>query len=171
MRMSIYLDETKTITQNSQYMLETTHASQSISFRAGGSRETLGDRRNKGFTMAEIMVVIVVMGILALIAVPIYNNVRGAGLDTVKAKNAATLNQLMTTIHNAGVDTTGWTTSALAITALSNGVALPTVTPSAQAQQIILRDSLNPNAYTFTPGTATTAPFFVPILNQPTIPP
>jgi Tfp pilus assembly protein PilE len=121
--------------------------------------------------MAEIMVVIVVMGILALIAVPIYNNVRGAGLDTVKAKNATTLNQLMTTIHNAGVDTTVWTTSTAAIAALRAGVTLPTVTPRAQAQQILLQDDLNPDAYKFTAGTATTAPIFEPILNQPTVRP
>ena len=121
--------------------------------------------------MAEIMVVIVVMGILALIAVPIYNNVRGAGLDTVKAKNAATLNQLMTTIHNAGVDTTIWTTSDAAITALRAGVPLPTVTPNAQAQEILLQDHLNSAAYQFTAGTATRAPIFVPNLNQPTVAP
>src|ERR1035437_3288412 len=141
-------------------MSETTYVSQNLSTRACRSRETLGGRRNKGFTMAEIMVVIVVMGILALIAVPIYNNVRGAGLDTVKAKNAATLNQLMTTIHNAVVDTTIWTTADAAITALRAGVPLPTVTPNAQAQEILLQDHLNSAAYQFTAGTATRAPIF-----------
>jgi Tfp pilus assembly protein PilE len=122
--------------------------------------------------MAEIMVVIVVMGVLALIAVPIYNNVRGAAFDAVKAKNATTLNQLMTTCHNAGVDMTTWATSKDAIDALTIGVNLPTsIASAATPQQIKLQEVLNPAAYTFTPGDATKAPSFTANLDGATTKP
>ena len=153
-------------------MSETTNVSQSIFTRASRSRETLSGRRDKGFTMAEIMVVIVVMGVLALIAVPIYNNVRGAAFDAVKAKNATTLNQLMTTCHNAGVDMSTWVTSKAAIDALTIGVNLPTSIASATtAQQIKLQEVLNPDAYKFTLGDATKAPSFTPNLDGATTKP
>jgi len=125
----------------------------------------------RGYTMSEIIIVIVVLGLLAAIAVPIYNNVRNSGADNVKIKNADTLNQLMTTIHNGGVDTTAWTDSAAAITALRAGVSIPSANPAAAAQQILLEKDVNPAAYKFTAGTKTTAPIFEPILDQPTVRP
>jgi Tfp pilus assembly protein PilE len=122
--------------------------------------------------MAEIMVVIVVMGVLALIAVPIYNNVRGAAFDAVKAKNATTLNQLMTTCHNAGVDMSTWVTSRDAIDALTLGINLPSsIASAATPQQIKLQEVLNPAAYNFTPGDATKAPSFTPNLDGATTKP
>lgn len=121
--------------------------------------------------MAEIIIVIVVLGLLAAIALPIYNNVRNAASDNVKIKNADMLNQLMTAAHNGGVDMTGWVDGTAAIDALHAGIVIPAVDAAAAAQTIVLEKALNPAAYKFTAGSATTAPKFEAILNKPTVNP
>ena len=121
--------------------------------------------------MSEIIIVIVVLGLLAAIAVPIYNNVRNSGADNVKIKNADMLNQSMTTIHNGGVDTTAWADGTAAIKALQGGVSIPSANPLAAAQQILLEKDVNPAAYRFTAGTKTTSPLFEPLLDQPAVRP
>jgi type II secretory pathway pseudopilin PulG len=121
--------------------------------------------------MSEIIIVIVVLGLLAAIAVPIYNNVRNAGADNVKIKNADMLNQMMTAIHKGGVDTTGWSDAPAVFTALETGVAIPSMTPGAAGQEIRMEKALNGAAYKFTPGTISKAPRFEPILNQPSVRP
>ena len=125
----------------------------------------------RGYTMSEIIIVIVVLGLLAAIAVPIYNNVRNAGADNVKIKNADMLNQMMTAVHNGGVDTSGWTDAGTVLRALSAGVPIPSMNAAAAAQEIRLEKDLNAAAYTFTPGSTTRTPLFAPILNQPTVRP
>lgn len=132
-------------------------------------QQDLASRR--AYTMSEIIIVIVVLGLLAAIAVPIYNNVRNAGADNVKIKNADMLNQLMTSIHNGGVDTTVWADGVAAINALRGGVQIPSANANAAAQEIRLEKELNPAAYTFTAGTDTRAPLFAPILKQPGVRP
>lgn len=124
-----------------------------------------------GYTMSEIIIVIVVLGLLAAIAVPIYNNVRNAGADNVKIKNADMLNQMMTAIHNGGVNTATWTTGSQALTALRDGVKIPAANVAAAEQEIRLQKDLNAAAYTFTAGTATRSPLFAPIFNQPSVSP
>lgn len=121
--------------------------------------------------MAEIIIVIVVLGLLAAIALPIYNNVRNAASDNVKIKNADMLNQLMTAAHNGGVDMSGWVDGAAAIDALHKGVVIPAVNAAAASQTIILEKALNPAAYKFTAGSATVAPQFEAILNNPAVNP
>lgn len=115
--------------------------------------------------MSEIIIVIVVLGLLAAIAVPVYNNVRSAGAENVKIKNADMLNELMTAVHNGGVDTSGWTTGKLALDALSAGVDIRT--SSGTVQQIKLQKTLNPNAYLYVQGDATKAPTFTADLSKP----
>lgn len=128
-------------------------------------------RSRSGYTMAEIIIVIVVLGLLAAIALPIYNNVRNAASDNVKIKNADMLNQLMTAAHNGGVDMTSWTDGSTAIAALHTGVTIPSVDANASPQTIVLEKTLNPAAYTFTAGNATTAPRFAAITKMPSVNP
>lgn len=125
----------------------------------------------RGYTMSEIIIVIVVLGLLAAIAVPIYNNVRNAGADNVKIKNADMLNQMMTAIHNGGVDTSAWTDASAVITALRAGVSIPSANAAAAPQEIRLEKDVNAAAFTFTAGTTTRAPLFAPVLNQPSVRP
>lgn len=144
------------------------------SSRFSALRSRKSDRRlasRRGYTMSEIIIVIVVLGLLAAIAVPIYNNVRNAGADNVKIKNADMLNQMMTAIHNGGVDTTVWADASAAITALRAGVSIPSANPAAAAQEIRLEKQLNAAAYGFVRGTPTQAPVFSPVLNQPSVTP
>jgi type IV pilus assembly protein PilA len=47
---------------------------------------------NKGFTVAEVVVVIAVLGILSLVAIPQYNSVRRAALQSSAAQNARLVN-------------------------------------------------------------------------------
>jgi type IV pilus assembly protein PilA len=130
-----------------------------------------GRNKRKGFTMTELVIIIAIIGILAAIAVPIFNNVRGSSSDNVKITNADLMNGLMTALHNGGVDMTTWASSSDAITALRAGVTIPPVNPAAAAQTIVLQKDVNPAAYTFTAGSATTAPVFAPVFNQPTVRP
>jgi type IV pilus assembly protein PilA len=48
-------------------------------------------RSKKGFTLVELMVVVVILGILVAIAVPIYNNVTGDAQKKACAANERTL--------------------------------------------------------------------------------
>jgi prepilin-type N-terminal cleavage/methylation domain-containing protein len=123
-----------------------------------------------GYTMSEMIIVIVVLGLLTAIAIPIYNNVRNAGADNVKLKNADLLNQLATTVHNGGVDMSSWVDSASSINALQAGVTIQSLRGAAN-QQIKLDSTLNPAAYLFTAGDATKAPHFDADVGHPDVAP
>lgn len=48
-------------------------------------------RSKKGFTLVELMVVVIILGILVAIAIPIYNNVTGDAQKKACASNERTL--------------------------------------------------------------------------------
>ena len=49
-------------------------------------------KTGRGFTLSEIMVAIVILGILALIAMPVYSGVRKASLESAAMQNTQLIN-------------------------------------------------------------------------------
>jgi prepilin-type N-terminal cleavage/methylation domain-containing protein len=56
------------------------------------ARLGLGPRGTSGYTLSEMSIVIVVMGVLSLIAVPVYSGIRTSSLQTAAMHNARLIN-------------------------------------------------------------------------------
>ncbi len=125
----------------------------------------------RAFTMAELLIVIVCIGLLAAIAVPTVNRVRDALTDNAKVRNADKLNEYMSALYNGGVDTSTYATATATITALRSGIAIPATVTGGATMEVRLDKDVNADAYTFTQGTASTAPRFVAILGQRSVRP
>lgn len=122
--------------------------------------------KQRGFTMVELLIVIVCVGLLASIAVPTVNRVRDALTDNAKVRNADKLNEYMSALYNGGVDTSTYADAAAAITALRGGITIPAVVSGGASMEVRLEKDVNSSAYTFTQGTTNTAPRFAAILGQ-----
>lgn len=118
--------------------------------------------------MFEVLLVIVALGLLAALVIPTIDRFFDATGDTAKTHNAQALNQYAETLFNAGVDTSTWTDATSAINALKAGVPIPATVPGGQTQEVKLKQTVNPAAYTFTAGTSTKPPVFAAILGQRT---
>ena len=118
-------------------------------------------RRSAGFTMFEVLLVIVALGLLAALVIPTVDRFFDATGDTAKTHNAQVMSQYMETLFNAGVDTSKYADASSAIAALTAGVQIPATVPGGQTQEVKLKQTVNPAAYTFTAGTATKPPVFV----------
>jgi len=130
----------------------------------------LGRRRPRhaGFTMFEVLLVIVALGLLAALVVPTVDRFFDATADTAKTHNAQMMTQYMETLFNAGVDTSGYTDATSTISALTTGVIVPATVPGGQTQTIKLKQVVNPAAYKFVAGNATMPPSFTAILGDRT---
>ena len=60
--------------------------------RLGKGSPLASTRSTRGYTISEMSIVIVVMGILSLIAVPVYNGIRASSLETAAMHDARLIN-------------------------------------------------------------------------------
>lgn len=132
------------------------------------SRNSLGARCRSAFTMFEVLLVVVALGLLAALVIPTVDRFIDATGDTAKTHNAEMLNQYMQLLCNAGVDTSTYTDARSAIDALTTGVDIGPAVTGGQPQIVRLTQAVNPGAYTFTPGNGTIAPRFTAKLGDRT---
>lgn len=125
-----------------------------------------GKRASRGFTMAELLIVIVCVGLLAAVAVPTINRVRDALTDSAKVRNADKLNEYVSVLHNGGVDTSSYADGAAVITALRSGVVIPSAVPGGASMEVRLEKEVNAAAYDFVAGTNAAAPRFTARLGE-----
>ncbi len=123
-------------------------------------------RGTRAFTMFEVLLVVVALGLLAALVIPTVDRFIDATGDTAKTHNAEMMNQYVEAVFNAGVDMTGWTDATAAIDALTKGVDIPATVPGGKSLSVRLRQTVNPLAYTFTPGDPTKPPVFAPKLGD-----
>jgi prepilin-type N-terminal cleavage/methylation domain-containing protein len=116
--------------------------------------------RQRGFTLVELMIVLLVLGVLAALIYPTVSRSRDSGFDVVKKHNEKQLNADMLALYEAGVDTTAYADAASAITALKAGVSVPSTIVGGQAQMVKIDVDVNPAAYTYAPATATAPAVF-----------
>ena len=112
--------------------------------------------RQRGFTLVELMIVLLVLGVLAALIYPTVSRSRDSGFDVVKKHNEKQLNACMLALYEAGVKTTGtaYADAAATIATLKGGVTIDSTIAGWQAQIVKIDVDVNPLAYTFTPAAA-----------------
>ena len=98
----------------------------------------------KGFTLVEIMIVVVIIGLLAAMAIPAFSKVRensiGSTLDNDARQLSAAANQYFLESSEDTVTVTALTTGTDPyLNGLSNGVTIPGTTELKQGGSFILK--------------------------------
>ncbi|MCK5418155.1 MAG: prepilin-type N-terminal cleavage/methylation domain-containing protein [Desulfobacterales bacterium] len=96
-------------------------------------RLTLIPKKNRGFTLMEVTVVIAIMGILAAIAIPSYIRYRERGLITHATGD---LKKIQRVVQDLGHDTGRWPTGSMAGEAKAMGTGTERWDLSAAAAQL-----------------------------------
>ena len=63
------------------------------------------DEKDKGFTLVELLVVMIIIGILAAIAIPVFMNQRAKARDTSTKADVSTLGKEIATYYVDGTGT------------------------------------------------------------------
>ena len=81
-------------------------------------------RKQKGFTIVELLIVIVVIAILAAISIVAYTGINNRAKASERKSDATSISKVAETI-NAGENSTGYPTTAAALHATTGDAALP----------------------------------------------
>jgi prepilin-type N-terminal cleavage/methylation domain-containing protein len=121
-------------------------------------------RNQKGFTLVELMVVVVIIGILVAIAVPVYNNVTARAERSAVEANLRTIDGAIMTYYATdpvGTALTGVAglSSYLASTPAGPGTATYGITGTAPNQRATVSSTSNVGGHTLTGQTLDTLPW------------
>ena len=120
-------------------------------------------KREKGFTLIELIMVIVLLGLLAIVAIPQYTNLQteakaaaeqgvvGGVRSGIYTKYAANLAQNITPAYPLTLDGNG---DGACVTCFSNVLSQP-IKDSTWTKSGLTYTGPNAGAYTYTPGTGT----------------
>lgn len=132
---------------------------------------TSGTSSKKGFTLFEIVMAIVIVGILATAGTLAFNNVRGGALDSAKTRIANELTEVAEMLHAQGEDQTGYADVEEAIDAMVAGLNVE-INAGGETMWVGYEGAEDPNpaAYTLVDATEDTPCQFIPILDQRNVP-